>query len=602
MGRYSQKVQRLLGLPEDGSGIPFGSFRPCDIQYLVEELASDRISDLKLIADDPDLSAKTKALVSGRRFHTFEDFCQTVKQRKPQRNDVIDYGASLQRGKEDLESYLHHIREHDPGFADFLHKPQPAAIARGDLETSVYITGKTKSGKSYLAETLAHAMARQPKTSIWIIDPHGPLARGCAEWKDNLGRNVFYFDAGLHADQVPKWNPFDQLPDDNPKTLDVATQEQVKAFSIIADKAGLSGNMENFLSPCIYLMLAIPNGSMQELFRLMDDNRNEDLVSAGQNLKNERHRDFFLHDFSKKTFKATKEAIAIRLSGMLAFTSVYNITNGRSTFSIPEAFNRPGVYIFNLSRGELGGSANTMFGRLILANLQAAAFKRDRDKQTEKNVPTYNCVFIDECHNFVNETTGTIVSETRKYGLMLFLIQQFVGQHIDQGLFKEIMVNTPLKLTGHGSEGGYRSVAQSQGAPLDSFYGIKPRLFHVSNGDSVPFIASASSLLASRQERMTSEEWRSFIDGQLSRWYGSGEVKGVSVVQWSRPGGVRARTAFKTACRGISTAACVRPAACNRPGRVCRHAEETDGKGTLSARPCYAGNASRSQTPRWERH
>jgi Type IV secretory system Conjugative DNA transfer len=535
VGRYGRRLQELLGLPGDGQGVPFGSFRPADVQLAVEELSAARIKELDGISRDAALSYKLRSHLSGLKFHTYEDFCLELKNRRPGKKDIIGFGSSLERGNPDLKSYLEHIRGHDPDFADFLEAPQPAAIAREDFETSVYITGKTKSGKSYLSETIAHALARQEKTSVWVIDPHGPLARGCADWKDNLGRNVFYFDAGLHPRKMPRWNPFDQLPDTDPKTLDIATQEQVKAFSVIADKAGLSGNMENFLSPCIHLMLASPNGSLQELFRLMDDNRNADLVAAGQNLQNPRYREFFRHDFSKKTFKATKEAIAIRLSGLLSFTAVYNITNGRSTFSIPKAFNEPGIYIFNLSRGELGGAANVMFGRLILANLQAAAFKRDRDKQTEKNVPTYNCVLIDECHNFVNETTGTIVSETRKYGLMLFLIQQFVGQHIEPALFKEIMTNTPLKFTGVGTAGTYESVAQAQQADRESFYGLKPRLFHVSKSGAVSFIARASSLLAGREARMTAAEWRGFVDAQLGRWYAAREAKDVSLVSGADP-------------------------------------------------------------------
>ena len=302
--------------------------------------------------------------------------------------------------------------------------------------------------------------------------------------------------------RLPRFNPFDQLPDRSPATLDIVTQEQVNAFSVVAGQSALTDNMRNLLASAIHLMLALPTGSMRELFRLMDDTRNADLVLAGQRLKNPFHRDFFRYDFPKKTFAVTKAAISTRLASLLSSSALYGITEGQSTFSVPEAFNRPGTYIFNLGKGVLGETASTMLGRLILAQMQAAAFKRERDGLTEEKVPTRNYVLIDECHNFVNPTTGTIAAETRKYGLSLILVQQYAGQGIEPGLFKNLMTNTPLKFTGVGTAGTYESVAQSQLCDRESFSGLKRRRFHVSQRGHLPYIAAASPLLAGLEERM----------------------------------------------------------------------------------------------------
>ena len=62
----------------------------------------------------------------------------------------------------------------------------------------VYITGETQSGKSYLSQLLAWHLAGREKSSVWILDPHGPLARACAEWSKLLtAKNVYYFDVNL---------------------------------------------------------------------------------------------------------------------------------------------------------------------------------------------------------------------------------------------------------------------------------------------------------------------------------------------------------------------------------------------------------------------
>lgn len=536
MGRYTDLVRKLLAMPTSSAGIPFGSFLPADIAFVVETLADKRIKELRLILNDRDISHKVKSHIYGRQFHTYQDFCLELKHKRPGRRDFIDFGSSLERGNPDLVGYLAHIRTHDPAFADFLQTPQQASIDREAFETSVYVTGETKSGKSYLIETIAHQMAKGPNAGVWILDPHGSLARNCADWKDNVDRRVFYFDANISTpERIARFNPFDQLPDTTPATLDIVTQEQVNAFSVIAGASAMSDNMRNLLASSIHLMLTLPNGSMQELFRLMDNERNEDLVEAGTRLDNRFHREFFEYEFPKKTYAATKAAIATRLAALLSSSILYAVTNGKSSFHIPTAFNQPGLYIFNFGKGVIGETASTMFGRLVLAHLQASAFKREREGLSERKVPTRNYVLVDECHNFVNRTTGTIVAEARKYGLSLILAQQFAGQDIEPSLFKNIMTNTPLKFTGVGTASTYEHVAQSQQVERESFYGLKPRRFHVSKRGSAPFIAAASPLLASQDARMTPDEWQGFLSAQRARWYGVGAATGVRVVSGSDP-------------------------------------------------------------------
>ena len=147
----------------------------------------------------------------------------------------------------------------------------------------------------------------------------------------------------------------------------------------------------------------------------------------------------------------------------------------------------------------IGETAGAMLGRLILAQLQAAAFKREKDGLTEDKVPTKNYVFIDEFQNFVSQTTGTIVAEARKYGLSLILIQQYVGQGIDPGLMQNILTNTPLKITGVGTLSTYEKVIASQQVDREGFEGLRPRLFHVSRRGGQPFVTEAHGFLAGEQ-------------------------------------------------------------------------------------------------------
>jgi hypothetical protein len=513
-------------MPEDGLSI--GTLRPADSPVLVRELARMRLRELRAASGISDLPPVAANAIRQHFFHTFEDFLLDEKHGRPGRSEQIGYGRSLDHDPQDAAGYLRHITSRDPAFGRFLVKEVEARIGIDAFDTSVYITGETQSGKSYLSQLLAWHLAGREKSSVWVLDPHGPLARACAAWSKNLtAANFYYFDVGLartaseNDPRRPQLNPFDQLPDKSPATLDIVTQEQVNAFSVMANYSALTDNMRNLLASCIYLMLEMDGGSMQELYRLMDDSRNGDLVARGTRLKNHHHRKLFRHDFRKKKYAATKDALATRLSGLLSSEVLYDIVAGKSTFSIPHAFNTPGVYVFNLGKGVIGDTAGPMLGRLILSQLQAAAFKREKDGLTEQLVPTKNYVFIDEFQNFVSPTTGTIVAEARKYGISLILIQQFVGQGVEPGLMQNILTNTPLKITGAGTQSTYEKVMASQQADREGFEGLRPRLFHVSRRGGQPFVTQAHGFLAGTKERMTPAEQAAFAVRQLDTYYRS---------------------------------------------------------------------------------
>ena len=96
----------------------------------------------------------------------------------------------------------------------------------------------------------------------------------------------------------------------------------------------------------------------------------------------------------------------------------------------------------------------------------------------------------------MSPTTGTIVAEARKYGISFILIQQFVGQGVEHGLMQNILTNTPLKITGAGTQSTYEKVMASQQVEREGFEGLRPRLFHVSRRGGQPFVTEAHGFLA----------------------------------------------------------------------------------------------------------
>ena len=67
----------------------------------------------------------------------------------------------------------------------------------------------------------------------------------------------------------------------------------------------------------------------------------------------------------------------------------------------------------------------SLFGSLIISKIQNAALSRANTEES-KRVPFY--LYIDEFQNFTSDTFMEILSESRKYGLGLYLTNQLIDQ------------------------------------------------------------------------------------------------------------------------------------------------------------------------------
>lgn len=108
-----------------------------------------------------------------------------------------------------------------------------------------------------------------------------------------------------------------------------------------------------------------------------------------------------------------------------------------SAIQFDEVMDSKKIFIANLSKGCLGEAATQLLGSMIVTQFQTAALARARQPQVSRT-PFY--LFIDEMHLFVTLSFGEILSESRKYGLCLFLTHQFMDQ-LHEDIRKAIIGN-----------------------------------------------------------------------------------------------------------------------------------------------------------------
>ena len=110
-------------------------------------------------------------------------------------------------------------------------------------------------------------------------------------------------------------------------------------------------------------------------------------------------------------------AIENKLGRFLGSSAVRNIFGQfASKLSLDFVINNGRIFIANLSKGALGLDHANLVGSLLVSQFQAAAFRREAMLEKERR-DFY--LYIDEFQNFMTDSFASVLSEARKYHLIL---------------------------------------------------------------------------------------------------------------------------------------------------------------------------------------
>lgn len=98
----------------------------------------------------------------------------------------------------------------------------------------------------------------------------------------------------------------------------------------------------------------------------------------------------------------------------------------RSAFNFRDIMDNKKILIVNLSKGLLGEKNSSLLGLVLIMKLQMAAMSRADTVDLSKFPPFY--VYLDEFQNVVTDSIKDILSEARKYKLVLNMTHQYLGQ------------------------------------------------------------------------------------------------------------------------------------------------------------------------------
>lgn len=403
----------------------------------------------------------------------------------------------------DEESHwLELLSAHSPVLKTFFSVRFSISLPVENLQRHAYVSGRSGSGKSELLKLLFYelqkASQRNKKYALVLLDPHGDLARELKALRLNADfERLLYVDPLFVKGATPILNPLD-LNDRSETSIDLHSQELSRAFSELFTEASMTLQMQTLLKPCIAVLLRLGGKTLLDLQRFLQDD--PALIRAGGQSPHPAEREFFQTMFKKNTYAITKNSLYTKIQSLLNTRSFYDLTIGESTFDLERSLEEGKVLLFSLAKGRMGSEASTAYGRLLLAMLVSIAFRR-ASVSKDKRKPVF--VFIDEFHNYASTSLGTILSESRKYGLHLILSNQLLGAEITPAMKEVILTNTAVKLVGQTGGNMIRSMSEETGIRQTDLRALLPYHFALKTPDCEAVIFKVPSFLVGEKHRYT---------------------------------------------------------------------------------------------------
>jgi len=300
-------------------------------------------------------------------------------------------------------------------------------IKMEDRLRHMYTIGKTGVGKTVLAQNMIEQDIREGH-GVCYLDPNGDAA----EWilkhiPKERAEDVVYFNP------ADKERPFglNMLEWKTPDQRDFLVQESIQIFYKLFDpgQTGIVGpQFEHWMRNAALTLMANPDGgTLIDIPRLFTDpDFEKDRVKYVT--------DPVVRSFWEKQMAKTAD---FHKSEMLNyFTSKFGrfMTNDmmrniigqtKSSFDFREIMDNKKILICNLSKGMVGEINAFLLGMIIVSKIAMGAFSR-QDVPEKDRTPFF--LYVDEFQNFITDVFATILSESRKYKLGLYITNQYVEQ------------------------------------------------------------------------------------------------------------------------------------------------------------------------------
>jgi len=316
-----------------------------------------------------------------------------------------------------------------------------------------HIVAGSGHGKTQLLQTLILqdlALLQEGKASVIVIDSQGDMFRTIqhlatvGEISDRVvivdpteidappALNLFDFD----LDRASQYNALEREMLVNGA---ISLYEYVFGALLGAELTARQGVIFRYLA---HLLMVVPDATIHTLIDFMEEP--EKAVPYIGKLEGSARR-FFETQFLSRFFNDTRQQILTRIYGVLA-TGVLDrmFSNKRNKVNLFAEMNRGSLILINTAKDLLKQEGTEILGRFFIALICQAAQERASIAE-EKRMPTF--VYIDEAHDYFDESMENLFNQARKYAVGLCVAHQNLDQ-FEQNLRATVMTSTAIKLVG----------------------------------------------------------------------------------------------------------------------------------------------------------
>lgn len=295
-------------------------------------------------------------------------------------------------------------------------------IRRDDRRRHLYIVGKSGSGKSKLLETLIIDDIKSGQ-GVCVMDPHGDLIQDILQYiPEEKKEDVIYFNIG-DMDWPIAFNPLENVSLDMKQQV---TQGLIEVFEKFFG-GDWSPKIEHVFRYTTLAMLDYPDSTIVGMMKMLTNRKFRQKVIP--EIKDSVVKHFWANEFSSWSEKFDNEAILPLVNKLGQFLSNHLIRNivaqPSNKFSFDDIMNQRKVLLIELSKGRLGEENAALLGAMMITKIYQTAMARAKLPERERK-DFY--LYIDEFQNFATETFENILSESRKYRLLLTISHQYLAQ------------------------------------------------------------------------------------------------------------------------------------------------------------------------------
>lgn len=324
-------------------------------------------------------------------------------------------------------------------------------LTKEERARHMYIIGATGTGKSTMALSMASQDIKDGK-GLAVVDPHGDLAEALLniipksreddliyfnpdDIKYPIGLNLLELTPGLDEDKLLR-------------EKELITESVISLFRKVFSEvwSAHAHRLEYTLRNTIQTALTIENPTLFTVYELLNNPDFQKKVTG--NLEDENLKNFWKYEFGKAgDFQKVKMVgpVTARIGRFLFSPSAKRILEQpKSTINFDKIMDEGKILICNLSKGKLGEDNSEVLGIMILTKIQLTALKRARQESTNRK-PFY--LYVDEFQNFATPSFVQMLSEARKYGLVLTMVEQSTSQQKDRNLVNVLLANVGTVVT-----------------------------------------------------------------------------------------------------------------------------------------------------------